>query len=51
MNNRSKRSLRFPLAAGGCVVLCLLLVVGCGQKGDLYFPNDKTAVVIPLKQS
>ncbi len=38
------------LVIGGSVVLFLLLV-GCGQKGDLYFPKDKTAVVIPLKQN
>ncbi len=38
------------LVVGGCVALSLLLV-GCGQKGDLYFPKDKTAVVMPLKQN
>ncbi len=38
------------LVVGSCVVLSLLLI-GCGQKGDLYFPKDKTAVVIPFKQN
>lgn len=25
-------------------VLMLVLLVGCGQKGDLYLPNDSTHV-------
>ena len=28
----------------GTVILCLLFVVGCGQKGPLYLPGDPSAV-------
>lgn len=38
-------------ATGVCLALCLLLVAGCGQKGDLYFPKNQTAVSQPLQQT
>jgi predicted small lipoprotein YifL len=36
--------------AGAAVALCLLLVAGCGQKGDLYFPKNQTVVSQPPQQ-
>ncbi len=27
----------------GCVVLFVLGLSGCGQKGDLYFPEQRTS--------
>ncbi len=43
------RRMKVP-AVSLCVVLSLL-VIGCGQRGDLYFPKEQTAVSKPLQQN
>ena len=43
------RRMRVPVVS--LYIVCLLLMAGCGQKGDLYFPKDKTAVSQPPQQN